>query len=443
MNQTLLLKQLDDARLGRFHLWMMILVGLCWMLGAYGVTIVGFLLPSMNSEWNISTTGLGLLASLGMVGMMVGSIVAGMFSDRYGRRRVMVVGLLFLGVFFLASALAPSYNVLLVLRFLTGAGFGAILPVSSTYVMELSPTRRRGAMTVILNACWGLGGTVSALVGYSLVIQHGWRLAMALGGIALLLAPVVQYFLPESPRFLLSRNRMEQAWHEVERIHLFQDTIMPASDVEPVSELPVTNQLQPGFLSGMYGRITAALWVLWISLNFLYQGAYIWLPTLLASVKVSEGKSYLLTLVISLGQLPGTFIVAYLADRVSRKKLIIISLLLLASGTFMFGLSQQDWWIVSAGFMLMVFNGMSWGIAYPFSSELYPTRMRGKATGWATGLGRLGGVIAPLAIGWVVQAGGGISTVFTILAAAPMVSAVILSTIPLETTGRSLEEISS
>ena len=442
MDQSTILAQLDQAKPGKFHLVMMLLTGSCWLLGAYGVTIVGFILPAIKDEWPVTSTMLGLLASLGMAGMMVGSILAGMLSDHFGRRKVLTIGLLLLGVFFLGSALSPAFLSLLVLRFLTGIGLGVILPVSSVYVMEFSPTRWRGGMSVILNACWGLGGTISALVGYSLVLSQGWRPAMFLGVVSVLIAILVYKFLPESIRFLISKGYQTQVRAAVARIHFISDTAVSEMDTREISQ-PEISRDQPGIWSAKYARITTSLWILWTSLNFLYQGAYIWLPTLLATVKVSEGRSYVLTMLISLGQLPGTFIVAYLADRMSRKKLIVISLSLLAGGAFLFGLDQQDTWIVVCGFLLMVFNGMCWGIAYPFSSEMYPTRMRGAATGWATGIGRIGGVIAPLLIGWVVQSGGSIMTVFSILAAAPLLSAFIVSAIPLETTGRALEEISS
>ena len=211
------------------------------------------------------------------------------------------------------------------LRFFTGTGIGAILPVSSTYVMEFAPTRRRGAMSVILNACWGLGGTFSALVGYTLVLHAGWRPAMALGGAALLLTPIVTVMLPESIRFLLSRGQVDQAVREFQRIPGLQNSgvDVPIEAGEPIPT--ITERRFTTIWKAPYTGITASLWVLWISLNFLYQGAYIWLPTLLSSIQVGEGKSYLLTLIISLGQIPGTLLVAYLADRVSRKKLIIAS----------------------------------------------------------------------------------------------------------------------
>ncbi len=376
-----------------------------------------------------------------MMGMLVGSVLIGTLSDHFGRRSTLTWTLIYLGVVFLASAYAWNYSSLMVLRFLTGIGLGAILPVSSTLITEFSPAKYRGAMSVMMNACWGLGGTFAALVGYSLVLRYGWRPAMMIGGSALLVGPLIRILLPESLRFLLGKGRIEEAQKEFSRVHLItSDTSQPIS--VNAQKLGI-EQRSGGIWSAAYSRITLSLWILWLALNFLYQGAFIWMPTLLTSTQVSESRSFLITLLISLGQIPGTLIVAYLADRMSRKKLIIISLLLLFTSTFLFGWLRADAWIIVTGFLLMVFNGMVWGMAYPFSSELYPTRIRGSATGWATGIGRLGGVAAPIVVGWVIQAGGSLFVVFTLLACAPLLSSFVLSRINLESTGRSLEEISS
>lgn len=437
-----MLYQFDNARLGKFHLTLILLAGSCWALAAYGVTIIGFALPALRAEWQVSAGELGLVAGMGMVGMLVGSIVAGSLSDRFGRRTMLSWALLYLGIAFLVSASAWTYHALLALRFLTGVGLGAILPTSSTLVTEFSPARYRGSLSVLLNACWGLGGTVAALVGYSLVLKLGWRPAMLVGGLALVIGPLIRWLLPESLRYLLGKGRLAEAEKEVSRLRLHPTASPQPNDSDPLSTV-VSTGAQGGMWSSGYARITIALWSLWISLNFLYQGAFLWLPTLLAAAQQSDSRSFLFTTIISLGQVPGTLIVAYLADRMSRRKLILASLLLLSGGTFLFGVFQKDAWVLVLGFLLMVFNGMAWGLAYPFSTELYPTRMRGSATGWATGIGRLGGVIAPIVVGWVVQSGGSIFHVFAILACAPFLAALVLSGIQLETTGRALEDISA
>ncbi len=441
MTETLL-HRFDTARIGKFHITLMLLTGTCWVWAAYGVTIVGFILPALKDEWNVSAAALGWLAGIGMLGMLTGAVLAGSLSDRLGRRRVLVWIMIYLAGMFILSGMAGSYTMLGMLRFLTGMGLGAILPVAGTLVTEFSPSRQRGTMLVLQNAFWGLGGTLAALVGYSIVLNYGWRPAMLFGGLSGIMAPLIHWMLPESLRFLLGKGKIEQAEHEAARIRLTEGVTAP---------LPVqTNQhatrnqgnLTTGIWSGGLLRITLSLWLLWFSLNYLYQGVFIWLPTLLAGGESSSSRSFLVTMFISMGQIPGTLLVAYLADRYNRRNLIIISVILLGLSAVVFSLMQANVLVLSMGFVLMVFNGMAWGLAHPFSSELYPTRLRGSATGWATGVGRLGGVVAPVVVAAVMSAGGGMLAIFSTIAIIPILAALLLLTMKQETTGKSLEEIS-
>jgi MFS transporter, putative metabolite:H+ symporter len=440
MNDDTLLDRFDNAKFGKFHLYLMMLTGSCWSWAAYGVTVIGFILPALKAEWNVSSSALGFMAGIGMLGMLVGSVAAGSLSDHYGRRKMLVWIMIYLGVMFILSAMAGSFSILLILRFFTGMGLGAVLPTGGILVSEFSPTRLRGTLLVLLNGFWGLGGTLAALVGYFLVLHIGWRPAMLFGGLAILSGVLIQWMLPESLRFLVSKGMIEKAQKESARVFFIEDSNSPVQP-QKVSTSQTVIKSPDGIWSQRFARITLSLWVLWISLNFLYQGVFVWLPTLLVGENSSINRSFLLTLIISLGQIPGTILVAYLADRYSRRKLIILSLGLLGLSAIVFSLSGITIWVLSIGFLLMVFNGMAWGLAHPFSSELYPTSIRGTATGWATGIGRLGGVVAPMVVAWVIQFGGGMTISFSILAAAPMLTMVILAGLTQETTGRSLEEI--
>jgi putative MFS transporter len=375
------------------------------------------------------------------LGMMVGSVAAGTLSDHFGRRTMLTWIMLYLGLMFVLSAAAGSFSILLILRFFTGMGLGAVLPTGGTLVSEFSPTRLRGTLLVLLNGFWGLGGTLAALVGYFLVLHTGWRTSMLFGGLAIISGLLIHWLLPESFRFLLSKGMIEKTQKESKRIVFIEDSNPPVPQRVSTSQTVIKSP--DGIWSQRFARITLSLWVLWISLNFLYQGVFVWLPTLLVGENSSINRSFLLTLIISLGQIPGTILVAYLADRYSRRRLIILSLGLLGCSAIIFSLSGSTAWILTIGFLLMVFNGMAWGLAHPFSSELYPTSIRGTATGWATGIGRLGGVVAPIVVAWVIQAGGGMTIIFSILAATPMLTMVILAGLKQETTGRSLEEISA
>ena len=124
-----MLHQFDHAKLGRFHFILVILSGLCWALVAYGVTIIGFLLPSLRADWGTSSSLLGIIAGAGLVGMFIGSTIGGTLADRLGRRRVLTWALVFSGGFYLLSALSWNYASLLVLRLFTGMGLGAVIPI--------------------------------------------------------------------------------------------------------------------------------------------------------------------------------------------------------------------------------------------------------------------------------------------------------------------------
>lgn len=440
MNEQEMLNQFDYARLGKFHLALILLSGSCWALVAYGITIIGFLLPSLRLEWNLSSSLLGVIAGAGLLGMFIGSIIGGAFADRFGRRSTLVWALFISGVFFLISSTAWNFTSLLVLRVLTGIGLGAVIPIISTLITEFAPSKGRGTLSVLINGFWGLGGTMAAFVGYKLVLDYGWRLAMLMGCIAFLLSLLVRIMLPESIRFLIGKGRMEEAHKQFRKIKLKFDGI-PTQKTAPQVTVPDQKKTSGGIWSEYFAHITFSLWFMWIALNFLYQGVLVWLPTLLASTQISEGRSFLLTLLISLGQIPGTLIAAYLVDRTRRRKLLLISLMLLTSATLLLGLSQNDIWILGTGFLLMIFNGMTWGMAFSVSSELYPTRMRGLATGWAAGVGRLGGVPAPIAVGLVMQQGGSLTLVFSLLALAPFLAIIVISTLKMDTTGKTLEAI--
>lgn len=441
MNEKEILYQFDHARLGKFHLALILLAGSCWALVAYGITIIGFLLPSLRLEWHISSSLLGVIAGAGLLGMFIGSIIGGTLADRIGRRGTLVWALFFSGLFFLISSSAWNFASLLIMRVLTGIGLGAIIPIISTMVTEFSPYKVRGTLSVLINGCWGLGGTLAAFVGYKVVLDYGWRLAMLFGCVAFLLSLLVRITVPESMRFLIGKGRLVEAQQQFRKIKLEFDDIPSKLTILP-TEIVNQKRSSGGIWSESFAHITFSIWFMWIALNFLYQGVLVWLPTLLASTQITESRSFLLTLLISLGQIPGTLIVAFLVDRMKRRKLLIISLVLLTLSTFLLGFAQNDIWILAVGFLLMIFNGMAWGMAYSVSSELYPTRMRGLATGWAAGVGRLGGVPAPIVVGLIMQQGGSLTLVFSLIAMAPFLAIIVISTLKMDTTGKSLEAIS-
>ncbi len=431
-----LLKTFDVAHLGAFHYKILLVTGYHWIWAAFGVSIVGFLLPDLKAEWGISSSQQGLVASAGLIGMMLGAVLAGWLADRIGRRKTILMTMLWIGCFSVLAALAWSYPALLGLRFLTGFGLGAVLPVGSTLVSEYSPTKYRGRLVVLLNGFWGLGSILASLVGYWLAAEHGWRLPLLFGALSITAAPLAYFFLPESLRFLLSKGRLEEAKRIAAQVS--------GAPVEGESlGLPVQAQEKPKVApwSKAYRMRTLSLWVLWFTLNFTFQGAFIWLPSILVSNGYSTARSFFFVLIISIGQIPGALAAAGLADLASRRLTLGLFVLAWGLGVALLGFAGSSTMILVSGLIFAVANGAVFGLAYPVTTELYPTRMRATATGWASGMGRVGGILAPLGVGWLVQAGLGTAGIFSLLALAPVAALLAVAGLRQETTGRTLEEI--
>jgi putative MFS transporter len=381
------------------------------------------------------------MASFGMFGMMVGSVLAGALADRLGRRMTLEVIMLYVGLALALSAISWNYPLLLTLRFFTGMGLGAILPVSGTLISEYSPVKQRGRLLVLQNLFWGLGGVLAALVGYLVVLRWGWRPALLFGVLALLTVPLIRLTLPESVRFLITQRRMKEARKIVEHICVTPDG--QSSDDETGSQvneqLPVpaenNSKQQQGIWSRRYVQITSTLWVMWFALNYIFQGVFVWLPSILEAEGSTLEHSYLVSAVINLGQVPGAIIAASLADVANRRNMLILFLTLLAGSAFLFGFAQTIPLVMVLGFLLTVCNGAAWGLhirlqpscTLPAYAVLLPVGQMALA-GWA-------GVVAPYLVGILLQRGVDRLGIFAILAAAPLLVTVTLAGIRKTTTG--------
>jgi putative MFS transporter len=370
--------------------------GTGWALDAMDVGLISFVGLAIATEWDLSRTEQSWLLSIGFVGMALGATVGGMLADRYGRRTVFALTLVVYGLATGASALATGLAVLLLLRFLVGIGLGAELPVASTLVSELSPTRIRGRMVVALESFWAVGWLLAALIGFFVVprFDDGWRWAFALGLVPALWAVVVRWGLPESHLFLERRGRVQEAEAVVRR---FEESAGVAH--EESRPLPDVAPRTPGQLwSRAYRRRTLGIWLVWFCVNFSYYGAFIWLPSLLYAQGYDLVRSFGYTLLITLAQLPGYAVAAVLVEVWGRR--VTLASFLLGSGVSaaLFGFADGPTQIVAAGMALSFFNLGAWGALYAVTPEIYPTTVRASGAGAAAGFGRLASIIAPLSV---------------------------------------------
>jgi putative MFS transporter len=414
------LDRLPFTRLHRRILWVS---GIGWAMDAMDVGLISFVMAALAQQWGLTGTSLAWIGSIGFVGMALGASLGGTLADRHGRRLVFAGTLLVYGLATGAAALSWSLGALLVFRFLIGLGLGAELPVASTLVSEFAPARIRGRMVVLLEAFWALGWILAALIGTFVVplSDDGWRWAFLLGAFPAAYSAVVRRTVPESVRFLEGRGRTAEAEETTRRFERAAGVEPPAGEEGAVpggAAEPAAGT--GGGLAGLWAapmrRRTAGLWTTWFGINFAYYGAFIWLPTLLVERGFSLVRSFEFTLYMTLAQLPGYALSAWLIERWGRRPTLAAFLAGSAASAVLFGLAGGAGTILGAGMLLSFFNLGAWGALYAATPEVYPTPLRATGAGWAAGFGRIASILAPLAVPPLL-ARGGVGAVFGVLAA--------------------------
>ena len=200
MTELSLDQAIDRIGLGRFQRKLLAVAGVSWAADAMEVLLIGFVLPSLTAYWGLSRDQAGFLATTLFVGMMIGAWFWGTVADRVGRRRVFVSTILIGSVGALLSAAAPSYELLLLARLVTGFGIGGTLPVDYAITAEFLPTRQRGRWLVFLESFWALGTVVGAALAWLIIPRYpddGWRIVLALSAVPGLIAFWIRRTIPE------------------------------------------------------------------------------------------------------------------------------------------------------------------------------------------------------------------------------------------------------
>ncbi|ROR65048.1 MFS transporter [Agrococcus jenensis] len=436
-------ERLDRLPFTRKHGRLLGTAGIGWALDAMDVGLVSFVIAALVQQWGLSTTETSWIASIGFVGMAIGATVGGLLADRIGRRSVFALTLIVYGLATGASALVGSLAALLALRFVVGLGLGAELPVASTLISEFAPKRIRGRVVVWLEAFWAVGWIAAAVIGTFVVgaSDDGWRWGLAIGMAPAIFSIVVRWGMPESVRYLEAKGRLPEAERTVRSFEEAAGVPAAASAGAGagVAAADATRTAAPRasiWSRELRGR-TIALWVVWFCINFSYYGAFIWIPSLLVAQGFSLVRSFEFTLIITIAQLPGYAVSAFLIEKWGRRPTLTVFLVGSALAAAWYGTASTEAMIIAAGCTLSFFNLGAWGALYAIGPELYPTDVRGTGTGAAAGFGRIASILAPLAVPLLLGAGGTIA-LFGVFAAAFAVAAIAAWTLP-ERRGRPLD----
>ncbi len=383
--------------------------GLGWMFDAMDVGLLSFILAALKADWGLSAGQMGWLGAINSIGMAMGAIGFGMLADRIGRKQVFVLTLLLFAIASGLSAFATTLTVLFVLRFFIGMGLGGELPVASTYVSERVPAHERGRIVVLLESFWAVGWILAALIAYFVIPRFdkdmGWRVALLLGALPAFYALYLRRKLPDD-----------------------------APTAPAAAGLPWMARLA-ALWSPAHARSTVMLWVLWFTVVFSYYGMFLWLPSVMVGKGFALIKSFEYVLLMTLAQLPGYFTAAWLIERAGRKFVLVVYLTGTAASAWAFGNADTQGALLLYGALLSFFNLGAWGALYAYSPENYPAPIRASGVGTAAGIGRLGGILGPLAIPFLGAQDWSTGAIFGLFAATLMVGVLAVALLGRETRG--------
>ncbi|WIG21986.1 MFS transporter [Bacillus anthracis] len=384
------------------------IAGLGWLFDAMDVGMLSFVMVALQKDWGLSTQEMGWIGSINSIGMAVGALVFGILSDKIGRKSVFIITLLLFSIGSGLTALTTTLAMFLVLRFLIGMGLGGELPVASTLVSESVEAHERGKIVVLLESFWAGGWLIAALISYFVIPKYGWEVAMILSAIPALYALYLRWNLPDSPRF------------------------------QKVEKRPFVIENIKSVWSGEYRKATIMLWILWFSVVFSYYGMFLWLPSVMVLKGFSLIKSFQYVLIMTLAQLPGYFTAAWFIERLGRKFVLVTYLIGTACSAYLFGVAESLTVLIVAGMLLSFFNLGAWGALYAYTPEQYPTVIRGTGAGMAAAFGRIGGILGPLLVGYLVALQASLSLIFTIFCGSILIGVFAVIILGQETKQREL-----
>ena len=357
-------------------------------LEGYVLGIIGVALSLLGNDIELSSRMSGLLGIAALLGLFLGASVGGWVTDLIGRRKMFVLDLVVIAILSILSAFVATPVQLLILRFLIGIAIGADYPIATSMIAEFSPTKYRAMSMGLIAAAWYLGANAAALVGYLMHdMGHGWRWMLASSALPCIIILVGRWDIPESPRWLVSKGRIEEA-DAVVRKMFGAHVRLPAQEV-------VEKTSYSKIFQGTYLRRVIFIGVIWLCQAIPMFALYTYGPKIVGSIGLGEGRNALLgELLIGTFFMLGTIPAMYLSERMGRRPLIIWCFFGMTVALAVIGLIPQ------AGILLIalcfiayaLLAGGPGNLAWLYPNELFPTSIRASAMGVAMALSRIGTV---------------------------------------------------
>jgi putative MFS transporter len=439
------------ARLDRLppipvHRTVTIIAGIGSFFDLFDIFLAGVLGTVLTQQFQLSRVALPAVIGSGFVGMFVGATLLGRLADRHGRRTAFLLNLGVYSVFTLAGAFSINASMLIASRFLAGIGIGAELPLVDTYLSELLPSRVRGRYTAWAYTLGFMGIPAAGFLGRALVPAapygiSGWRWMFGAGSLGAAIIWFMRARLPESPRWLESVGRLEEAEVIVSRMEREGAGLGPLGPPDPTECVSAGRASFATIFSGRYRGRTLMLSVCHVFQAVGYYGFGTLVPTVLAAKGYPIVTSLTFTSLTFIGYPVGSALSLPVIERIDRRWLIVGSAFLMSAFGLGLGFASSPAAIVAMGFFYTVASNVFSNALHVFQVEIFPTFARATAAGTAYGMSRLSSGAMPFVLLPVLDRWGA-GAMFAVIAAALWIVMADIALFAPSTTGQSLEQVS-
>jgi len=427
-----------------WHVRARLIVGAATLFDGVDTLAIAYVLPVLTAVWRLSPPKAGLLISAGYIGQLVGGVFFGWLAERIGRVATIRYTIAIYAALSFFCAASWSYTALLLFRIVQGLGLGGEVPVAAVYINELAKARDRGRFFLVYEQAYSAGRLVAALLGAWVVTRLGWRYLFLIGGLPAALTILLRRSLPESPRWLASQGRLEEADRVLGGIKSggLSSRSAPGAS-RPRTAIAARPDWKELFRAEFRAR-TATVWLLWFAAFLLLNGLGNWVPTLYTvfyRLPLQTALRY--GVISSIGGFAGCVAVALCIERVGRRLWYILAFLVA-------GFACAALWYITtpSAFAVLVLttvtafcvNSIAM-LVFLHTPEIYPTRIRALATSMASIWLRVASIVAPVFIGFTL-ARSSLAMIFLAFGITAWIAAGA-ATLVIETTGRSLEDIAA
>jgi len=436
---------MDEARMGPLHWHLLALVAAGYFFDVLDFTIFGALVPDLIRSGFVTQQQVPWIGSITLLGLFIGTLGQGEFTDRFGRKAVYQFNLLLFGVATIIAALPPIPSIgfepgltwLLTFRFLAGVGLGAEQPLCFSYTAEYAPRRIRGRVIALMQF---IGGAWPWPVGVLLTLvlrdSVGWRGIWIIIGIGALIVFLLRFSLPESPRWLATHGQGQRALDLLQRMGLrtVQLETLSTDAASRAHRDPIATVFRD-----YPGRVIAGM-ICFFAFFSIALGLGAWLPNILAERGFTIAKSLNSIFWMTLAFPCASAFMMYALERFGRKPTAVIAFILTGVFGLLWANASSVAMVLAIGFCMIFCTQVAGNSSQIFISEVFPTTARASGFGLAQAAGRIGAAVAIPSILWIYT-GFGLNAVFAAIAVMVGIAAIAVTQVGPEARGLALDEI--